>query len=100
MGHTFKFHGRLQTSCRGLGETTVHSKLGFRGNVFEHEIPLSRPKFSVETRWHRRKDDAICIFNVLLQKKTLVFREEVFAPMRFAMNACPRNVSDSEQRRV
>lgn len=90
MRHAFEFHGRLQTSGGSLGETTVHRELGFRGNVFEHEIPLPRPKFAVETGRHGRKDDAVCILDVLFQKKTLVFREEVLATMSFAMNTCTR----------
>jgi hypothetical protein len=62
--------------------------------MLEHEIPPARPKFAVETSWHGRKDNAVCILDVLFQKKTLVFREEVFATMSFAMNAYETKVSD------
>src|SRR5277367_2333235 len=93
MRHTFKFHRSLQTSCRSLGKTTIHPKLRFRRNMFEREIPFARPKFAVETSWHNRKDNAVCILDVLFQKKTLVLREKVLATMSFAMNACGGNKS-------
>lgn len=91
-GCAIEFLLRFQVSRRCFGETGVHCELGFRGHVFDVDIPFSGPEFRVEARGEGRECDAVVVFNVLFQEETLVFGEEVFAALGVAVNACLRQM--------
>ena len=87
-GSSFEFLSSFHTTCGGFGKADVNSVFRFRVDVFESEIPLSRPKFDVETGGHGRESNCVCIFDVLFEEKTLVFGNEIFATVSVAMDTC------------
>ena len=77
---------RFQISRGSFCKAGVQVEFGFRGNVFDGDIPSPRPQLRVEARWHGRQINAICILNVFFQEETLEFRDEVLAAVGIAVD--------------